>query len=335
MSPRRPAFLVDAAGHRHAIAERFLVGRSRELDLTIPSGRVSKHHLGLRRLVSDELEAEDFGTTNGTLINGERLTHRVLTPGDVLEVDGHRFTFEGGARPDLPVDPAADLVNRAPDDGALQVAIDALLERGDPLGEQLAAGAPWPLPKALEDAVRAGELSVERRRGAPFAVRLRADPSFNTQRDRLFALLRTEASRLLASLALPNYSPRLGLEGARVPSLRRLRFGPFFSRELSESCQQALAKTRFEGLPWLEQVEVETWARAWLDFGADQRRELVPGRQESFTSFVVRWENGAWRVERAIDRQHLWVNGVSRWSSVLVPGDAVRAGNLAFTFRAA
>jgi hypothetical protein len=335
MFQRRAAFLVDAQGQRHPLQDRFVIGRARECDLSLNSGRVARHHVVFTRLVDDAFEASDHQTTNGTYVNQERLTHRRLVEGDVVELDALRWRFERGPELAAPAeDPALALLARTGDDeAAFRVAVDALLEGGHALGARLAAGAPWELPQALQHAEREGVLLVERRAGAPRRVRIRPH-AFTQERDLLFALLTSGVADLLTSLTLPGWSPRWGLEGARVPSLRQLRFGPFFSTSAAQACAEALAGVRFEGMPQLVSPEVESYGTAWLDFGADQRRPLSPGRKESFTSFSVRWENGAWLAQLELSTQRLWVNRVSRASVVLLPGDHLRSGNISCTFRA-
>ena len=63
---RRTAFLIDPQGRSIPIEERLVVGRSRENDMVIPSGRVARRHLALVRMPSGEVEAEDLLSTNGT-----------------------------------------------------------------------------------------------------------------------------------------------------------------------------------------------------------------------------------------------------------------------------
>jgi len=331
----RAAFLVDPEGHSFPIEERLIIGRSREVDVVIRSGRVARHHVLLRRMPSGEVEAEDLGSTNGTRLNGVALRHHLLSSGDVLELDELRYTFSIAAGGPSPVDPATALVVKAGDDeAAQQVAIDVLLEQGDPVGARLAGAARVPMSTELERAVEEGMLELEWRRNFIHLARVRAQP-FAQARDLLFELLRCEAARFLSALTLPEFQARFGLEGATMPALRMLRFGPFFTAEDAERCRQALATAQFPGAPLLQPPEVQEYRRAWLEFGGDQRRELEQGRQETFPTCAVRWEPGGWIVLRVRQKNPtLRCNGRSRFTATLAPGDEVSSGATRFTFRA-
>lgn len=332
---RRAASLVDPDGHTFPIDERLIIGRAHEADVVIQSGRVARHHAVLVRLPSGEVEAEDLGTPNGTRLNGVPLRSQVLANGDVLELDELRYVFQLGPEIPVPVDRAAQLLAKAADDeAAVQVAIDLLLEEGDPVATRLAAGQQLPLSALLENAVAMGSLELEWRRGFVHAARLRAQ-SFHAVRDLLFELLRSEAARFLAVLTLPEFHPRFGLEGAPLPALRGLRFGPFFTAEDGARCREALAQAHFPGAPFLLPPEVQQYTRAWLEFDGGQRRELEQGRQESFPSCAVRWEPGGWLVLRVRQKNPtLLFNGHSRFSAGLAPGDLVSSAGTRFTFRA-
>jgi hypothetical protein len=331
---RRAAFLVDPEGHSFPIEERLIIGRAREGDVLIQSGRVARHHVALLRMPSGEVEAEDLATTNGTRLNGVALRHRVLAHGDVLELDELRYTFSISPDVPAPVDPAIALLVKAVDDeGALQVATDLLLEQGHPLGAQLASGARVPMSAVLERAVEGRTLELEWRRGFVRAARVRAQP-FHQARDLLFELLRSEVGRFLQSLTLPEFHERYGLPGASMPALRVLRFGPFFTTEESDRCVQALSTAHFSSAPLLEKPEVLSYRRAWLEFGGDQRRELEQGRQETFPTCLVRWEPGGWIVQRVRPSQALNFNGRNRFAATLAPGDEVSSGGTSFVFRA-
>ncbi|MDP1918885.1 MAG: FHA domain-containing protein [Myxococcales bacterium] len=331
---RRASFLIDAEGRRTPIGERLIIGRAREVGIVIQTGAVSRHHVALVRLPAGDVEAEDLGTTNGTLLNDEPLRHRVLAPGDVLEVAGRRYTFELGPPVDVPTDRAATMVAKAGgDEAALQVAVDVLLEQGDPAGAQLALGQRVALASVIQRAVDQGSLELDWRRGFVRNARFRAE-SFHTVRELLFALLSSEAGRFLESLTLPDFDRRLGLEGAVLPALLELRFGPFFTADEAGRCRTALADVRFPGAPFIVRPVVQQFSRAWLEFDAGQRRDLEQGRQASFPTCVVRWEPGGWLVSRDSQAPTLTVNGRSRFSAGLVPGDVVSSGATRFTFRA-
>lgn len=329
---RRAAFLIAPNGQSSKIRDRFVVGRGRESDLVVYSGRVARQHLVLVRLLSGEVEAEDNSSTNGTRLNGEPLRHQVLKHGDLLELDGLLYRFEQGDELEVRVEPAAALLATAGDDGAaIQVVIDMLLEQGHPLGAKLAAAKNPALDPVLQQAVDLGTLELDWRHGFIRAARIRRQP-FNSLRDQLFALLSSEAGSLIDCLMVPEQNPRFGLESASMPALRTLRIGPFFSEVEAARCRETMP--RFPGAPFLQPPQVVQYSKAWLDFDAGQRRELDPGRQESFPTMAVAWEPGGWRVARAGRSPSLFVNGKSRFTAELLPDDAVSCGPMRFVFRA-
>jgi serine/threonine protein kinase len=67
-----------------------VVGRSSECDLIVRSSAVSKRHCQIL-LEEDQVWVEDLDSSNGTLVNGNRIRRRQLTDGDKLEISGHVF----------------------------------------------------------------------------------------------------------------------------------------------------------------------------------------------------------------------------------------------------
>lgn len=92
--PRLPRLLLPAG--RTALT----IGRTRECDLVLTHPTVSRLHAELRRVEEGWLLA-DFSSTNGTHVNGGRITAPVLVhPGDVV------WFGEVGFRITAPADPA-------------------------------------------------------------------------------------------------------------------------------------------------------------------------------------------------------------------------------------
>jgi pSer/pThr/pTyr-binding forkhead associated (FHA) protein len=74
---------------------RFTVGRQ-EADLLLSGdNQVSRQHAQL--VVSPEgiATVTDLGSTNGTLVNNQRVQSLVLGPGDVLQIGTSMFKVEG------------------------------------------------------------------------------------------------------------------------------------------------------------------------------------------------------------------------------------------------
>jgi pSer/pThr/pTyr-binding forkhead associated (FHA) protein len=65
--------------------EKTTVGRVEDNALHIPDGSVSSHHAEFL-LRGSEVVIKDLGSTNGSFINGERITEAVLKPGQTLRL---------------------------------------------------------------------------------------------------------------------------------------------------------------------------------------------------------------------------------------------------------
>jgi hypothetical protein len=90
---RRQALLV-AEGRRHALrGDRALVGRSRECDVVVSDPNVSRRHIELRR-GERGWAAVDLGSTNGMKVNGRRMNHAELEPGDRITIGVTELAFE-------------------------------------------------------------------------------------------------------------------------------------------------------------------------------------------------------------------------------------------------
>jgi pSer/pThr/pTyr-binding forkhead associated (FHA) protein len=76
-----------------------VVGRQREhCDLTLDEKSVSKMHCILVK-TDGLLFVRDLDSTNGTKVNGQRITRGALLPGDKLSFANERFRVHLGAEP--------------------------------------------------------------------------------------------------------------------------------------------------------------------------------------------------------------------------------------------
>jgi hypothetical protein len=80
--------VVDGPGTRHELSTgRNVIGRGTEADIRLPDTGVSRKHVDVV-LEGGTATAEDLGSTNGTLVNGRRITRQPLVDGDVIRI-GH------------------------------------------------------------------------------------------------------------------------------------------------------------------------------------------------------------------------------------------------------
>ncbi len=67
------------------------IGRSSGAEFTVDAGMISRLHCRLTAGAT-ELEVVDLDSTNGTFVNGQRVTSAMLRPGDTLGVGRVEFT---------------------------------------------------------------------------------------------------------------------------------------------------------------------------------------------------------------------------------------------------
>jgi pSer/pThr/pTyr-binding forkhead associated (FHA) protein len=73
--------------------ELYTIGRSDEREICIPDGTISTHHASIVK-VDDGYIARDNNSTNGTRINGIRITEQALSNSDILQVGGIELLFD-------------------------------------------------------------------------------------------------------------------------------------------------------------------------------------------------------------------------------------------------
>jgi len=69
------------------------IGRGGENDLILDDAQVSRHHAQLT-LHQGAYSLTDMGSTNGSYVNGQRISEIALGPGDIIEVGGTRIEFQ-------------------------------------------------------------------------------------------------------------------------------------------------------------------------------------------------------------------------------------------------
>lgn len=83
-----------AAGEEFPLSQTQIIGRLERCDITIPDASVSREHARLTRRPDGYLVV-DLNSSNGILVNGERVRRTLLKAGDQLLVGKTLFRLEG------------------------------------------------------------------------------------------------------------------------------------------------------------------------------------------------------------------------------------------------
>ncbi len=71
--------------------ERMTIGRKPHNDIQLDDNTVSGEHAAF--LALQNIYIEDLGSTNGTLLNGDRVKKRMLNHNDIIKIGRHEFRF--------------------------------------------------------------------------------------------------------------------------------------------------------------------------------------------------------------------------------------------------
>jgi pSer/pThr/pTyr-binding forkhead associated (FHA) protein len=84
-------FVILGDGRREKVSKpRFIIGRGRQCDLVIDSGKVSREHLAITLEGSDYF-VEDLKSSNGTFFEEQRITRRKVESGDEYVICGEKI----------------------------------------------------------------------------------------------------------------------------------------------------------------------------------------------------------------------------------------------------
>ncbi len=124
------------AGQKMAVGDKPVTfGRGRENDVVIGNPAASRVHAELRPEAGGYV-LHDRGSSNGTFVNGSRVTAHRLRPGDEIMIGGVRFRFETPSGPTLLVD--GDKPGRRAAEPAQAGVLRVLITGGGPVGLSLA-----------------------------------------------------------------------------------------------------------------------------------------------------------------------------------------------------
>lgn len=93
-------FVVNGAGEMTKVEkDSFLIGRSRNCDLVIPSSKVSRQHCSVSR-ENGEYFIEDLGSPNGVWRDGVKITKEKIKDGDEFMISDEvlKFVYKAPAR---------------------------------------------------------------------------------------------------------------------------------------------------------------------------------------------------------------------------------------------
>ena len=79
------------------------IGRAPDNDVCIPDQSVSQHHARVSVTAEGAIFIEDLGSTNGTYVNGEKITRQMLRDGDKVLIRPHyalKFCYQANPAPE-------------------------------------------------------------------------------------------------------------------------------------------------------------------------------------------------------------------------------------------
>lgn len=87
----RPFLEID--GRRHPLrGGRAVIGRGSEADITVDDGGISRRHIEVL-WDGERGQVTDLGSTNGSKLNGQKLSTALLPPDSVIEIGRTRIVF--------------------------------------------------------------------------------------------------------------------------------------------------------------------------------------------------------------------------------------------------
>lgn len=75
---------------------KYIIGRSDDTDLVLSSRDVSRHH-ALVHYDRKNYVIDDLNSTNGTIVNGKKISNHILKPGDEISIGDFLIIFDDGS----------------------------------------------------------------------------------------------------------------------------------------------------------------------------------------------------------------------------------------------
>ena len=118
--------------------DRTTVGRVSDNAFEIPEASVSSHHAEII-LQGNDVVIRDLGSTNGTFINGEKITEAVLKPGQTLRFGTVEMRLDTGEAPPAGAKPMGQSTTARPKQAFDQTRV---IPQGVKLDELTGSGGP-------------------------------------------------------------------------------------------------------------------------------------------------------------------------------------------------
>ena len=97
--PVSHALVVDGPNTRHELREGSnIIGRGTEASIRLPDTGVSRRHVDVQ-LTNGAANVVDLGSTNGTIVNGRRVPHILLSDGDVIRIGHSVLVYRKDSQP--------------------------------------------------------------------------------------------------------------------------------------------------------------------------------------------------------------------------------------------
>jgi Protein of unknown function (DUF3662)/FHA domain len=95
---RQATLFLEVNGTRHPVhAPGLVIGRGSAADLKVDDPGVSRRHVQLHVQPNADVTLVDLGSTNGTLVNGQRVNQARLGDGSVIQIGGTKLVLHARA----------------------------------------------------------------------------------------------------------------------------------------------------------------------------------------------------------------------------------------------
>lgn len=91
----------EAGRRREYRAGRVVIGRGDDVDLPLDDAGVSRKHAAIEAWSREQVFLRDLASTNGTYVNGNKVSYVRIKNGDVIEIGSTSMTFSVEIDPTL------------------------------------------------------------------------------------------------------------------------------------------------------------------------------------------------------------------------------------------